>query len=724
METSAALFQTLGLVDSAIFERIEHKQYISLHIMDTWLPALIPEACTPEASKTKRFEYQNSCAYLNDFLIDAEAFWLVGQEGRIQSGIWREQINKQVLHLEACAMVSQGRCYLVINNVQKEFQRQQHTLQVARELLLTNDRIVAQHDHVFDRVESVLANSTEHPGPQKHLQLALQQTELGVAILDEQLNLLNSNTALYQMFNLNGQANKPSPEKILLQLFENQYPEYQRVFSTKSSWSGELYWLNPTTAGRWFKVCIHPICHSEKQLTLWMLSISDISQLKYLLKRNEKLSHFDVLTELPNRQNFWQQLNQKIKTGRAFCVLYIEIKQFKRINELYGHLVGDSVIKDLSLRLSSTISSDDILARIGGTEFALIMHNENAFGVTTTVDRSTCQQLCSELINAVSLPFYTEQGQTCEVGLNIGAAMYPVDADIAEDLMKYADLAMFEAKKLPKSALQFYSKALKEASHRRIELENALRSALDNQEFELYFQPIYDLRSGAIIKAEALIRWHRPSFGLVSPDDFIPLAEQTGLIVPIGKWIIKDTCAKLASLQSAKLNVKLCINLSPRQVNDRHLLDFIISSVHSFDVSSRQLELELTEGVLVDNFIKVQHLLNEVRKLGISVSIDDFGTGYSSLSYLQKLPIDQLKIDRSFVKDLHFNENDKALVLAIIAMAHSLKLDVIAEGVETLEHKEFLQLNQCNIVQGFLFSHPVTFQQLQVMLETQQGQPS
>lgn len=706
--------QALGLIDSAIFERLNTGEFIARFTSEPWLTMLIPEA-----NSTQAFSYQKKCAYLSDFLIDAEEFWATHQEGKVKSGVWREQVKHEMLHLEAFATIFEGVKYLVISNVQEEYQRQQQTLQVARETLISNDKIVAQHDYVFERIESLIANTSDSNEQQEPLQLLLQQTSLGVAILDGQLNLLNSNAALFQMFGTADQQNTLTPEKKLLQLFESQYPEYQRVFSTNSPWSGEIYWLNPTTGSKWFKVSIHPICHSEKQLTFWLLSISDISQLKYLLKRNEKLSHFDVLTELPNRQSFWQQLNQQIKKGRPFYLLYIEIKQFKKINELHGHLVGDCVIKDLALRLKSTISSEDILARIGGTEFGLIMHHDNILDPASVLNRSHCQKLADELISSVSQAFYTEQGHQCDVGLNIGAAAYPSDATLSEELMKYADLAMFEAKKRQRSNLQFYSKSLKDASHKRIELENALRHALDKKEFELYFQPIFDLRTGNIIKAEALIRWHSPVSGIVAPDEFIPLAEQTGLIVPIGKWVIKETCAKLANLQAENLDITLCINLSPRQVNDRQLLDFIVRNVESFAVSPLQLELELTEGVLIDNFVKVQHLLNEVRKLGVGVSIDDFGTGYSSLSYLQKLPIDHLKIDRTFVRDLNINENDKALVLAMITMAHSLKLEVIAEGVETAEQKDFLLLNHCNTAQGFLFSRPVPFEQFKLMLSTQ-----
>ena len=713
MNIEGPLLQALGLVNSAIFKRIAPGQFETLFAETPWLPDFMPET-----RDNNCFCYQQCSAYLNDFLLDAEVFWQAGADGQIRSGIWREQVANQLLHLEASAAVAQQNCYLLIHNVENEYQRQQQTLQIARELLLSNDKIMAQHDYVFNRLESLLTDTTDKQAAEP-IQYALQQTELGVAILDDNLQLLNSNPALFQLFANPEQKNQPSPEQLFLQLFKNQYPEYQRVMSTGSAWSGELYWLNPPQPGKWFKASLHPISNTAQQKNVWLLSISDITQLKYLMMRNEKLSHYDVLTDLPNRQYFWQQLEQQISRRHAFFVLYIEIKQFKKINEIHGHLVGDGIIKQLGARLKAAVNQYDMLARIGGTEFALIVNTNSRSTQMSVAERDKCQQLATELINACTEPFYLENGQRCDVGLNIGAAAFPTDSDNAEDLMKYADLAVFAAKKHMKSSLQFYSRELKEASRKRIELESALRKALDNQEFELYFQPMYDLRSGKILKAEALLRWNRPEVGLVPPDDFIPLAEQTGLIVPIGKWVIKQTCEKLAALQNLDLAIGLSINLSPRQVNDRHLLEFITQCVEEFNISPRQLELELTEGVLIDNFTKVQYLLNEVRKLGLTVSIDDFGTGYSSLAYLQKLPIDHLKIDRSFVRDLCENDNDKALVQAVIAMAHSLHLEVIAEGVETQLQKEFLQQHNCQTAQGFLFSRPVPFAQLSTLLSAQ-----
>lgn len=716
MNNLSALVQALGMVDSAILQRLAADQYRTLYAAEDWLFRLLPESQT-----TQVFTIQHESAFLEDFLIDADQFWQQGLDGKIQSGIWTEQRGDTILHLEATAAYAQNTCYLLIHNVESHYAQQQKTLQIAREHLLSNEKIVAQHDDIFNRISAIMQSVAGSKDPLKPLQNTLQQSDIGIAVLDQQLNLLSANSALHQLFNAIDIKKKDSPEKVILRLFENQYPEYQRVIREGSAWSGELYWLNSPNPGIWFKVSIHPIFSDSHQKRLWLLSVSDITQLRFLVKRNEQLTHYDLLTDLPNRHFFWQQLERYINKKRAFYLLYIEIKQFKKVNELHGHLIGDQVIKQLSGRLKSAIGDADILARLGGTEFALLIHSEHQLNQLSEADQQYCHQLADELIAECNLPFILDSGQQCNIGLNIGAVACPADADSPENLMRYADLAVFAAKRNAKSSVLFYSKALKDASRKRLELEEALRKALDKQELELFFQPIYNLRSQQVSKAEVLLRWNRPNVGMVPPDDFIPLAEQTGLIIPIGKWVIEQTCIKMAQLQKENQQLTLCINLSPRQVNDRLLFDFIKDCVEKYHIQPKQLELELTEGVLIDNFSKVQHLLNQVRGLGITVSIDDFGTGYSSLAYLQKLSIDRLKIDRSFITDLNENENDRALVLAVIAMAHSLKLDVIAEGVETQQQCDFLVSNQCHTAQGFLFSRPLPFSQFSQLLHTQKN---
>lgn len=714
----ASLLTALGLLDCAVFKRVAAVKFEVIYKSGNWLDELLPETVGKKVCVIE----QNS-AYLEDFLIDAEHLWQTNKDGRIESGIWTEQLSTQLIRLEASAVQADHQSYLVINKLEDKYNQKQQTLQIAREMLLSTDKISEQHDYLHARLEELLSEPNGSLAAQQPVAQALSQTDLGVAILDAELRLLNCNPALRALFDDSQVELDLPPDKLILELFRAQYPECERIFSTASSWTGEIYWLNPPQQGKWLKLSIHPIKSETQRVQNWLFSVSDVTQIKYLLRRNEKLTHFDALTDLPNRQYFWQNLENKIKQNRPFYLLYIDIKQFKRINELHGHLVGDEVIKDLSKRLNTITHSDDMIAKIGGTEFAIIMGLNHLHTQISSQDQAQCVKFAKELISASCLPFYLSSGQKCEIGLNVGAAAFPQDANSAEELMKYADLAVYSAKKKTKSSIEFYSKKLVDASLKRIEMEDALRNAIEKQEFELYLQPMLDLDCGKIVKAEALIRWNHPNGHVVSPDEFIPLAEQTGLIIPMGKWVIKEACSILQQLSAKGEEIKLSINLSPRQVSDRQLFEFIKNSVEKAQIDPQRLELELTEGVLIDNYDKVNYLLDEVRKLGITVSIDDFGTGYSSLAYLQKLPIDRLKIDKSFVKELTENSNDSdgAIILAVIAIARSLRLEVIAEGVETTLQKDFLKLNNCNIVQGYLFSRPVPYDDFCILLEEQKN---
>jgi diguanylate cyclase (GGDEF)-like protein len=714
----ASLLTSLGLFDCVVFKRISPEKFEVLHKPGNWLDELLPETVG-----VKVFGFEQNSVYLEDFLIDAENLWQGNKEGRIESGFWSEQLPSQLMRLEASAVLFDNHGYLIVNKMDMKYKQKQQTLQIARELLLSSDKISAQHDYLHARLDELLSEPSRAIKAQQSIAQALAQTDLGVAILDADLTLLNSNPALSGLFDDTNIKMSVPPDKLLLELFKTQYPEYERIFSTASAWTGEIFWLNPPQQGKWLKLSIYPIKDEAQTVQNWLLSVNDVTQLKYLVKRNEKLTHFDALTDLPNRQCFWQQLENKIQQNRPFYLLYIDIKQFKRINELHGHLVGDDVIKDLAKRLNAITHVDDMIAKIGGTEFAIIMELDHLHTQISAQDQVQCVKFATELISASCLPFYLSSGQKCEIGLNIGAAAFPKDTNNAEELMKYADLAVYCAKKKTLSSIEFYSKELVDASRKRIEMEDALRNAITNQEFELFLQPMLDLASDKIIKAEALIRWHHPNGDLISPDQFIQLAEQTGLIIPIGQWVIKEACSILKRLSAQGEDIILSINLSPRQVSDRLLFDFIKSSVDKAQINPHRLELELTEGVLIDNYDKVQYLLDEVRKLGMSVSIDDFGTGYSSLAYLQKLPIDRLKIDRSFIKELHENstDSDSAIILAVIAIAHSLKLEVIAEGVETLLQKDFLKQNNCNFAQGYLFSRPIPFDSFCALLEEQKN---
>ncbi|WP_133467887.1 putative bifunctional diguanylate cyclase/phosphodiesterase [Paraglaciecola marina] len=702
----ASLLKTLGLLDCIIIQRVNTNEFEVLYMSNNWATELLPEA-------VGIFTFsEDSSPYLLDFLIDAKNLWNSEKDGKIDSGIWSEQLPSQLIRLEATAFYKNKNQFLQINKIDTSYEEKQKTLQIARELMFSADKISEQHEYLHAKMDELLSGPTQTFFLKQQISQALEQTDLGVAILTPELQIVNSNPALKALFtDSNIKINIPE-DRLVIELFRTQYPECERIFSTGSTWSGELYWLNPPRHGKWLKMTIHPIMSANQVIQYWILSVSDITQIKFLLKRNEKLVHFDAVTDLPNRQFFWKKLEEKVNQSLPFCLLYCDIKNFKRINELYGHQIGDQAIKELASRLNSITQGDDLLARIGGTEFAVIMNLKEGSPSQSIKYQEQCSKFAEELINSCRIPFYPAPGQKCEIGLNVGAAVFPLDSSNAEELMKYADLAVYSAKKQKsQSSIQFYSKQLIEASRKRIEMEDALRVAIKNQEFEIFLQPILDLSTNKIVKAEALIRWRQKGHALVSPEEFIPLAEQTGLIIPIGKWVISEAFRLLAQLNKQGESISIAINLSPRQISDRQLFEFIQSNVDEYKINAQKVEFELTEGVLIDNYEKVHLLLEQIHELGMKVSIDDFGTGYSSLSYLQKLRIDHLKIDRAFIKELteSSKEGDFALILAIISMAKSLNLGVIAEGVETQVQRNFLVTNNCNVAQGYLFSPPLPF---------------
>ncbi|MBD5771265.1 putative bifunctional diguanylate cyclase/phosphodiesterase [Marinomonas colpomeniae] len=698
---NASFFQELGLFDCAVLQWIGSDKFKVLHDNDTWFTDLFSNKTQGDICVLN-----NEPFFLVDFLYDANEFWTLKADGRISSGIWSEQTEGNLLRLEASAIFSKGNAYLVLFNMEGEFNKRQGTLQSARELLLSNDKVLEQHDLIRARVESLTSGAERQESSLLKLRNVADNAEFGIAIFDKDMCSLHQNPALYNLFEMQAPE---EPSNLLLDLCRDQFPELQRILLTGSLWNGELYWLKPPALSRWLQLTICPLKNEMGDNLFWLFLITDITREKYLKQSNEKLTYFDSLTNLPNRQYFWQYLERLVGINQDFYVMILDVKHLKRTNEAFGFAAGDIVLKEIVSRIAPLLNTNDIFSRIGGNEFAVIIRD---------VSQHRCKLIADNMISVVSEPYYVLEQCQCNVGLSIGAAHYPEDGVSAEDLMKYADLASFSAKQNIKSSIQFYSTDLKDDALKRMDLESALREAIEKEQFELYLQPILDLASGRIVQAEVLLRWDRPGVGMVSPAEFIPVAEQTGLIVTIGKWVIKEAISLLMDLHRQHKYIKLSVNLSPAQVSDNGLLNFIKKSIVSSEIDASYLELELTEGVLVNDFDRISEFLVELRALGITIAIDDFGTGYSSLSYLQKLPIDFLKIDQSFIFELIGNDSNQAIVQAIIGMAKSLKLKVIAEGVETEAQRDLLKEYCCQFVQGYLFSKPLEYKAFCALLNT------
>jgi diguanylate cyclase (GGDEF)-like protein len=416
------------------------------------------------------------------------------------------------------------------------------------------------------------------------------------------------------------------------------------------------------------------------------------------------LAYYDGLTGLPNRALFSQRLNHALATARRYskklAVLFIDLDRFKDINDTLGHASGDKLLQDMAGRLTRSLRESDTVARLGGDEFVVLLEE--------MVDAKLAANVARKIIAATVDPFILDD-KPFHITASIGISAYPVDGDDEKSLMKNADIAMYLAKDHGRNNYQFYSAQFNALAFERLALESSVRHALANDEFLLHYQAKVDINTGGITGVEALIRWQHPELGMVSPDSFIPLTEETGLIVPIGRWVLKTACAQNKAWQDQGLPpIRVSVNLSSRQFNDRYLLEDIAKILKETGLDPEYLELELTESMVMYNPDHAVKLLSQMKAMGLHVAIDDFGIGYSSLAHLKRFPLDAIKVDRSFIKDLMAHREDAAITEAIIAMGKSLKLKVVAEGVETKDQLSFLRKHDCDEMQGYYFSKPVT----------------
>jgi diguanylate cyclase (GGDEF)-like protein/PAS domain S-box-containing protein len=429
----------------------------------------------------------------------------------------------------------------------------------------------------------------------------------------------------------------------------------------------------------------------------------DVTESKRMQERLTRQAHFDALTGLPNRVLCFDRLKQALshahRMHRGVGLLFVDLDRFKNVNDTLGHPAGDRLLQEVAARLTRCVRADDTVSRLGGDEFAVIL--------TEIGQAQDAAVVAKKILDAMGRPFNLG-GTEVFVGASIGIATYPADGEDGETLVKNADAAMFRAKLLGRNNFQFYTAALNERAVEKLKLENSLRHALERGEFLLHFQPKADLATGAITGFEALLRWKCAERGLIQPGHFVPVLEESGLIVPVGEWVLRAACGQLRAWRDAGFApLPIAVNLSPRQFHRQDICGTIRRALAEHGVDASLLELEITESAAMDNAEEAVVKLNELRALGVHLSMDDFGTGYSSLSYLKRFPLDSVKIDRSFVTDLPDDADDAAISKAVIGMAHSLSMKVIAEGVENERQRAFLAGSGCDQMQGYLLSRPL-----------------
>ncbi|SCW99290.1 MULTISPECIES: bifunctional diguanylate cyclase/phosphodiesterase [unclassified Pseudomonas] len=474
-----------------------------------------------------------------------------------------------------------------------------------------------------------------------------------------------------------------------------------------STWEGEV-WLkrrNGEHYPAW--VGITAVLDDEGDLASYVCFFSDISERKASEQRIHRLAYYDALTHLPNRTLFQDRLHTALQSAERqktwVVLMFLDLDRFKPINDSLGHAAGDRMLKEMATRLLGCVADDDTVARMGGDEFTLLLQPRVSREMALNRAITVAEQILASLVR----PFVLE-GREFFVTASIGIALSPQDGSELSQLMKNADTAMYHAKERGKNNFQFYQADMNASALERLELESDLRHALEQNEFVLYYQPQFSGDGKRLTGAEALLRWRHPRRGLVPPGDFIPVLEELGLVVDVGDWVITEACRQLRTWHQAKVRVpKVSVNISARQFSDGQLGTRIANILRSTGLPPACLELELTESILMREVSEAMQILAGLKNLGLSIAVDDFGTGYSSLNYLKQFPIDVLKIDRTFVDGLPSGEQDAQIARAIIAMAHSLNLAVIAEGVETHEQLDFLREHGCDEVQGYLFGRPM-----------------
>jgi len=553
-------------------------------------------------------------------------------------------------------------------------------------------------------VSTIARDITERIKAEERLQLwsrVLDQSAEGIFICDPQERILLVNTAFEKLTGFSGEEALGKTPRILQSGRQERtfYVDmWKRVLET-GTWSGEMW--NRRKSGELYVewLSISAVYDPKGVVTHYVGVFSDITVRKQAEERMAHLAHYDALTDLPNRVLLIDRLHQLIKAAERrkykVAVVSIDLDRFKEVNDSLGYDAGDLLLQTLAKRFSNVMRGEDTLARIGGDEFVVVIQ-----GLHQGQDAAI---IANGLRSCLAEPV-TLNGYEHTVTASMGISLYPDDATNGQEMIRNADAAMYQAKGAGRNAFQFYTSDLNRRALEMLSMENALRRAVERQEFVLHYQPQVDISSGCVVGAEALIRWNHPELGLVMPGKFISVAEERGLIVPIGSWVIEEAARQAAIWQNAGTSIPIAVNVSAVQFRQKDFVERLADTVRKYGITANHLELELTERVIMRDAETTVEILARLNDMGFQLSIDDFGTGYSSLSYLRRFPIDKIKIDQSFVTDVIQIASAGSIVTAIIGLARSLKLRVIAEGVETTEQLEILREQGCDEAQGFLFS--------------------
>ncbi|MDR3392834.1 MAG: EAL domain-containing protein [Sulfuriferula sp.] len=579
-----------------------------------------------------------------------------------------------------------------------------------------NGERIAIEGFIQDITDRITTNKALHEALRRYRSIFENATE-GIFQTTPNGRYIDANPALARIYNY------PTPEAMIValqdiqhQLYVNQSrrDEFVRLMfehGNVRNFESQVYRQDGSSI--WISENARAVKDTNGAVQFYEGTVVDITERKYHEEELRYQASHDILTGLPNRMLLMDRIERAISRAKReeqkVAVVFVDLDHFKLINDSLGHHVGDRLLLEMASRLSSCIRSQDTVARLGGDEFVLVLTEQS--------DEPGVIHIIRRLLEVIAHP-WIDEGHEYSLSCSIGVSCFPCDGNTADTLLQCADAAMYEAKDAGRNTFHFYTPALNQTVTERLELANDLRRALERDEFRVFYQPRVSVADGRIVGAEALIRWQHPEKGLIAPDSFIPTAEESGLIVPIGQWILNEACRQNRAWQDAGLPpISISVNLSPIQFRQPGLVDAVIGALSQSELAAKYLELELTESFFMQDAERINVAITALKGLGVALAIDDFGTGYSSLSYLKRFPVNHLKIDKSFVLEIDTNPDDAAIVRAIITLGHELGLQVVAEGVETQANYEFLKQHHCDEIQGYYFSRPVPAPTMELQLQ-------
>lgn len=572
------------------------------------------------------------------------------------------------------------------------------------------------------RMTGTYSDITEQKLAEAELKIAAIafESQEGMMVTDAQNNILRVNSAFETITGYSQEEIRGENPNILSSGRHDDefYTTIWKSISEKGSWEGEIWDRRKNREVYPAYLRITAVKDTAGTITHYVVTFIDISQNKAAADEIKNLAFYDPLTQLPNRRLLVDRLKQALvssaRTSRHGALLFLDLDHFKVLNDTLGHDFGDMLLQQAAERLKNNVRDDDTVARIGGDEFVILLEDLSSLPL---IAGSQVESIGNKILDALNQD-YQLHSHTYYNSASIGAVLFLGNEAGVNDLLKYADIAMYDAKKVGRNTFRFFDPVMQEAINTRADMERDLRQALDQQEFELYYQIQVDTNDRPL-GAEALVRWNHPEKGLIPPFDFIPLAEETGLILPLGQWVLDAACSQLKRWKNDSLarHLTISVNVSPKQFHHADFVGQVKATVARHEVEPQLLKLELTEGMLLEDVDGIIVKMSELRQYGIQFELDDFGTGYSSLQYLKKLPLHQLKIDQSFVRDVVTDESDKSIVRTIITMAQNMNLAVIAEGVETEEQRQLLMESGCFHFQGYLFGRPVPIDEFNMLIK-------